>query len=129
MHIIKIKKSIIVLFQDAIKVSVAVSTLEEVPAVPETVPNPFNAGISEIACEILAYRAFLCVFQVRSLILPVKLGNVIAATTPIMVRESKISAMVKPCRSVDVNADFFILPPFILQKISIPDLYFSKYDL
>ena len=34
-------------------------------------------------------------FHVLSLIFPVKLGNVIAATTPMMVRDSNISAMVK----------------------------------
>ena len=42
-----------------------------------------------------AYKAFLCVFQVRSLMLPVKLGSVIAATTPIIVNDSNISAIVK----------------------------------
>ena len=41
------------------------------------------------------YKAFLCVAQALSLIFALKLGNVIAAITPIIVSDISISAMVK----------------------------------
>ena len=48
----------------------------------------------EIAWLMREYRAFLCVAQVFSLMFARKLGNVIAAMMPMIVKEIKISAIV-----------------------------------